>query len=255
MAQTALTLDQLKRNLFEYVRFTLGDQIIDIELDPAHFEAAYTRTLGTYRQRAQNAYEESYIFMELINDLNIYELPQEVVQVRQIFRRTFGIGTGPFGSNFDPFSQAQMNVYLINFNQAGGLATYDFYTQYVELAARMFGGFINYTWNPVTKKLQLIRDPKGNGETVLLWCYNLKPEVNLLQDFQISQWIRDYMVAASKMIIGEAREKFGTIAGPQGGGSLNGSAMKAEAQTQIDALLGQLVNYVDGSQPLTWVIG
>jgi hypothetical protein len=255
MAQTALTLDQLKRNLFEYVRFTLGDQIIDIELDPAHFEAAYTRTLGTYRQRAQNAYEESYIFMELINDLNIYELPQEVVQVRQIFRRTFGIATGPFGSNFDPFSQAQMNVYLINFNQAGGLATYDFYTQYVELAARMFGGFINYTWNPVTKKLQLIRDPKGNGETVLLWCYNLKPEVNLLQDFQISQWIRDYMVAASKMIIGEAREKFGTIAGPQGGGSLNGSAMKAEAQTQIDALLGQLVNYVDGSQPLTWVIG
>jgi hypothetical protein len=255
MAQTALTLDQLKRNLFEYVRFTLGDQIIDIELDPAHFEAAYTRTLGTYRQRAQNAYEESYIFMELINDLNIYELPQEVVQVRQIFRRTFGIGTGPFGSNFDPFSQAQMNVYLINFNQAGGLATYDFYTQYVELAARMFGGFINYTWNPVTKKLQLIRDPKGNGETVLLWCYNLKPEVNLLQDFQISQWIRDYMVAASKMIIGEAREKFGTIAGPQAGTSLNGSAMKAEAQTQIDALLGQLVNYVDGSQPLTWVIG
>jgi hypothetical protein len=148
-----------------------------------------------------------------------------------------------------------MNVYLINFNQAGGLATYDFYTQYVELAARMFGGFINYTWNPVTKKLQLIRDPKGNGETVLLWCYNLKPEVNLLQDFQISQWIRDYMVAASKMIIGEAREKFGTIAGPQAGTSLNGSAMKAEAQTQIDALLGQLVNYVDGSQPLTWVIG
>ncbi len=255
MAQTALTLEQLKRDLFEYTRYTLGDQIIDIEVDPAHLEAAYTRTLGTYRQRAQAAYEESYIFMELINDLNIYELPQEVVQVRQVFRRTFGIATGPFGSNFDPFSQAQMNVYLINFNQAGGLATYDFYTQYVELAARMFGGFINYTWNPVTKKLQLIRDPKGNGEVVLLWCYNLKPEVNLLQDFQISQWIRDYMVAATKMIIGEAREKFGTIAGPQGGGTLNGSAMKSEAQTQIDALLLQLVNYVDGSQPLTWVIG
>lgn len=255
MAQTPVTLEQLKRDLFEYVRYTLGDQIIDLETDPGHLEAAYTRTLGTYRQRAQAAYEESYIFMELINDLNIYELPQEVVQVRQIFRRTFGIATGPFGSNFDPFSQAQMNVYLINFNQSGGLATYDFYTQYVELAARMFGGFINFTWNPVTKKLQLIRDPKGNGETVLLWCYNLKPEVNLLQDFQISQWIRDYMVAATKMIIGEAREKFGTIAGPQGGGTLNGTAMKSEAQAQIDLLLAQLTNYVDGSQPLTWVIG
>jgi hypothetical protein len=57
------------------------------------------------------------------------------------------------------------------------------------------------------------------------------------------------------MIIGEAREKFGTIAGPQGGGTLNGSAMKAESQTQMDILIQQLVNYVDGSQPLSWVIG
>jgi hypothetical protein len=63
------------------------------------------------------------------------------------------------------------------------------------------------------------------------------------------------MTANCKMIIGEAREKFGTIAGPQGGGTLNGAAMKAEAKTTMDELLGQLVNYVDGSQPLTWVIG
>jgi hypothetical protein len=143
----------------------------------------------------------------------------------------------------------------MNFNVAGGLATYDFYSQYVELAGRMFGAYVNYTWNPVTKKLQLIRKFNGTGENVLLWTYNLKPEITLLSDFQISQWIRDYMVANCKMIIGEAREKFGTIAGPQGGGTLNGSAMKGEAQAQMDALLQQLINYVDGSQPLTWVIG
>ena len=193
--------------------------------------------------------------MELVKDVNIYQLPQEVVSVRQVFRRTFGDATGPFASNFDPFAQASLNVYLMNFNVAGGLATYDFYSQYVELAARMFGGYMNYTYNQVTKKIQLIRDPKGTGENVLLWCYNLKPEINLLQDFQISQWIKDYMVANCKMIIGEAREKFGSIAGPQGGGTLNGAAMKAEAKEAITALEEQLKNYVDASQPLTWVIG
>ena len=249
------TLDQMKQELIEYTQLQLGANMIDVELDPAHYEAAYQRTIGTYRQRAQNAYEECYIFMELITDQNEYFLPQEVVQVKQIFRRTFGIATGPFSSAFDPFSQAQMQVYLMNFNQSGGLATYDFYTQYVELAARMFGGFINFTWNPVTKKLQLIRDPKGTGEQVLLWVYQLKPEVQLLQDYQISQWLSDYMVAASKMMVGEAREKFGTIAGPGGGSTLNGTAMKAEAQTQMDVLVEQLKNYIDGSQPLTWVIG
>jgi hypothetical protein len=255
MAQAESTLQTLKQTLISYVQLQLGSQIVDIELDDEHYEAAYQKTIGTYRQRAQNAYEESYIFMELVKDVNIYTLPQEVITVRQIFRRTFGDSTGPFASNFDPFSQASMNVYLMNFNVAGGLATYDFYSQYVELAGRMFGAYMNYTWNPVTKKLQLIRDPKGTGENVLLWCYNLKPEVNLLQDFQISQWIRDYMVANCKYIIGEAREKFGQIAGPQGGGTLNGTAMKGEAQAQMDVQIEQLKNYVDGSQPITFVIG
>jgi hypothetical protein len=248
------SLEMLKQNMIEYVKLQLGDQIIDLELDPAHYEAAYQKTLGTYRQRASNAYEESYSFMELVKDVNIYQLPQEVVSVRQIFRRQFGDATGQ-ASNFDPFSQASMNVYLMNFNVSGGLATYDFYSQYVELAARMFGGYMNYTFNQVTKKIQLIRDPRGTGENVLLWTYNLKPEINLLQDFQIQQWIKDYMVANCKMIIGEAREKFGTIAGPQGGGTLNGAAMKAEAKEAITALEEQLKNYVDASQPLTWVIG
>jgi hypothetical protein len=245
----------LKQQLFDYVSLQLAHQIVDLELDAEHYEAAYQRTIGVYRQRAQNAYEESYSFLELVKDVNIYDLPQEVLSVRQIFRRTFGDSTGPFASNFDPFSQASLNVYLMNFNVAGGLATYDFYSQYVEQAGRMFGAYMNYTWNPVTKKLQLIRDPIGTGESVLLWTYNLKPEFNLLQDFQIQQWIRDYMVASCKMIIGEAREKFGQYAGPQGGSQLNGTAFKTEAQAGMDRCIEELKNYVDASQPITFVIG
>ena len=249
------TLDELKQQLIEYVRLQLGANIVDLELDPEHYEAAYQRRIGTYRQRAQNAYEESYSFLELKEDVNLYTLPQEIMTVRQVFRRTIGNVQGPYSSSFDPFSSATLNTYLLNYNYAGGLASYDFYTQYVELAARMFGGFMNYTWNNVTKQLQLIRDPKGTGETVLLWTYNLKPEIVLLSDMQIKQWVRDFMVANCKYIIGEAREKFSQIAGPQGGSSLNGAAMKSEAQTQMDFLIEQLKLYVDGSQPLTFVIG
>ena len=255
MAQAESTLETLKQNLIEYARLQMGDQIIDIELDADHFEAAYRNAIGTYRQRAQNAYEESYTFMELVTNVNIYTLPEEVITVRQIFRRTFGDSTGPFASNFDPFSQASMNVYLMNFNVAGGLATYDFYSQYVELAGRMFGAYMNYSWNSVTKKLQLIRDPKGTGENVLLWTYNLKPEVNLLQDFQIQQWIRNYFVGNCKLIIGEAREKFSTIAGPQSGTSLNGTAMKAEGMAMMQQGIDDLKNFVDGSAPITFIIG
>jgi len=249
------TLATLKQDLIEYVRLQLADEIVDLELDASHYESAYRNTIGTYRQRAQNAYEESYTFMELVANVNIYDLPEEVITVRQIFRRTFGDSTGPYASNFDPFSQASLNVYLMNFNVAGGLSTFDFYSQYVKLAGRMFGAYMNFTWNQVTKKLQLIRDPKGTGEEVLLWTYNLKPEVNLLSDFQIRQWIRNYMYANCKVIIGEAREKFVSITGPTGGTSLNGTAMKAEGLALMEKGIEDLKNYVDGSQPLTWVIG
>ena len=249
------SLDPLKKQLIEYVQLQLGDGIIDIEMDPSHLEAAYQRTLGTYRQRAQNAYEESYSFLQLQDNVNVYTLPQEVQSVRQIFRRTVGI-TGTGGYSFDPFGAATLNVYLLNFNSAsGGMATYDYYQQYVELAARMFGGYINYTWDPVSKKLQLIRDPRGNEEVVLLWTYNLKPEITLLANYQIVQWFRDYMVGASKYIIGEAREKFASIAGPGGGTALNGAAMKTEGQAMMDRCIEDLKLYVDASQPLTFVIG
>ena len=87
MAETALDLITLKNSLFEYVGLTLGSQIVDLELDPSHYEAAYTRTIGTYRQRANNAYEESYSFFTLVKDENIYTLPQEVVMMKIMPRK------------------------------------------------------------------------------------------------------------------------------------------------------------------------
>ena len=62
-------------------------------------------------------------------------------------------------------------------------------------------------------------------------------------------------MAFAKSILGQARGKFATIAGPQGGTTLNGAALLAEAQTEMLALEEDLKNYVDGSQPLTWITG
>lgn len=248
-------LTQMKQAVFDSVRYRLGDGIVDLELDPEHYNAAYNYAIATYRQRAQNAYEESYMLLEIQQDKNSYILPQEVVNVRQVFRRTVGLETGPAASSFDPFSSAILNTYLLNYSYAGGLATYDFYSQFVELSARMFGGHLIFTFNPTTKEIQFVRTFKGSGERVLLWVDNLKPEITLLSQPNISNWITSWTTAQCKIIIGEAREKFASIAGPGGGTSLNGSAMKSEGKTMQDELLEDLRRYVDWSAPLTWVIG
>jgi hypothetical protein len=252
---SGLTLDELKQTMFTNIRYRLGDGIIDLELDPQHYEAAYNYAIKTYRQRAQNSTAESYTLMTVIKNQDVYTLPQEFINVRSVFRRSIGMETGPGASAFDPFSSAILNTYLLNYNYAGGMATYDFYAGYVELAARMFGGYVIYTFDPVTKVLRIVRDPKATGEKVLIWADVQRTEEVLLQDPGAGVWIADWVFATLKGIIGEAREKFASIAGPGGGTSLNGAAMKAEAKTLQEGLIDELKRYVDYSQPLTWVQG
>ena len=252
---TNLDLTQLKEGLFENLRLRMGGDIIDLELDPDHYEAAYNYTIKLYRQRAQNATVESYTLMRVEKNVEIYTLPSEFINVRALFRRTVGLETGPGATAFDPFSSAILNTYLLNYNFTGGLATYDFYAGYVELAARMFGGYVTYTFNPVTKALRVVRDFKGSGERILIWADVQRPEIELLQDPGAGVWIGDYILAVLKGIIGEAREKFGSIAGPGGGTTLNGTAMKAESKADQERLILELKNYVDYSQPLTWIQG
>jgi hypothetical protein len=252
---TNLDLDQLKDAFFENIRLRLGGDIIDLELDPQHYEAAYNYAIKVYRQRAQNATVESYTLMTVVKNVDTYTLPSEFINVRSLFRRTVGLETGPSSSSFDPFSSAILNTYLLNYNYTGGMATYDFYAGYVELAARMFGGYLTYTFNPVTKALKITRDFKGTGERILIWADVTRPEWELLQDPGAGIWIGDFVLAQCKMIIGEAREKFQSIPGPGGGTSLNGTAMKNEAKAEQERLMMDLKNYVDFSQPLTWIQG
>lgn len=252
---SALSLQELKDDLFQNLRYRMGDMIVDVEADPEHYEAAYKYAIKIYRQRAQNATMETYTLMEIHKNQNTYTLPDQFQNVRQVFRRTVGLETGPAASSFDPFSSAILNTYLLNYNYAGGLATYDFYAQYIELAARMFGGYVIYTFNPVTKELRIVRDPKASGEKILIWADLTRPEEELLLDPGAGVWIGDFTLATLKLIIGEAREKFASIAGPGGGTSLNGSQLKADGLKQQEVLLDELKRYVDRSQPLTFVIG
>jgi hypothetical protein len=249
------SLNELKEELFRNLRLRLGDGIVDLELDPEHYEAAYNYAVKVYRQRAQNATVESYTLLSLAAGKDTYTLPKEFIGVRQVFRRTVGLETGPAASSFDPFSSAILNTYLLNYNYSGGLATYDFYAGYIELAARMFGGYIVYTFNPVTKELRLVRNIKGTGEQILIWADIQRPEAELLQDPGAGIWIGDWTLSQLKLTLGEAREKFGSIAGPGGGTTLNGTALKAEGKAMQEQLIDELKRYVDYSQPLTWVQG
>ena len=77
-----------KQEVFDYVNAFLGGGMVDVELDPVHYEAALTKSLSKYRQRTELSVEESYVTLKLVQDQNEYVLPQEIEEVRQIYRRS-----------------------------------------------------------------------------------------------------------------------------------------------------------------------
>jgi hypothetical protein len=248
------TIQELKAQVFDYVRYTLGDGMIDIELDPVHYETAMNQAFIRFRQRSSNSVEESYSFLELQMDTNTYKLPNEVISVRNVFKRNIGANSGT-SSQYEPFEAGFVNFYMIQSGRVGGLSTYFLYSAFLKEAAKMFGGYINFKFNTSTKELTIMRRPRADKETILLWTENYKPDVTLLTDIYSYPWIREYTLGLCMMMIGEARSKFSSLPGPQGGTTLNGADLIARGKEKIEKLEGEITNYMAGETPMWFVIG
>ena len=250
------TTTTAKQEVFDYVNLSLGGGMVAVELDQAHYEEALKKSFAKFRQRSDNSVEESYLFLPTVIDQNTYTLPEEVIEVRKIFRRSIGsrTGGGDGGTLFEPFNLAYTNTYLLASTNMGGLATYNAFAQYQELVGRMFGSFIEFKWNTTTKELVILQRPRAEEE-LLLYAYNYRPDSELLKDYLASQWIKDYTLAVCKYMLGEARSKFATIAGPQGGSTLNGDALKSEAQAEMEKLEQDVATQVAGGVGYSFTIG
>jgi hypothetical protein len=246
-----------RNKVFDYVKQMLGDGMIEVELDPVHYETALDRALNRYRQKSSNSVEESYLFLELIQDHNEYRLPDEVITVRQVFRRAIGsrTGMGAGGTLFEPFNLAYTNTYLMSGSMMGGLATYEMFAGYQKLVGRMFGSYIEFSWKPTTHILNILQRPFAQGEQILIQSYNFRPDWVLLQDTYAKQWLRDYTLAVCKTMLGEARSKFASIAGPGSSIQMNGGDLKSSAKEDFERLDKELMDFTAGGTGYYFVTG
>ena len=246
-----------RQKLMREVRLSMGEGMIKVALTPDHYEMAFDMALDRYRVRSSNAVEERVGVLELLPDQNEYFLPDEIILVRQVFRR--GIIGGYNGtSGFDPFGAAFANQFnFSSFGVSGGmsdLVSYELANEYQALLGRLVASSMMFQWSEASHKLSLQRNIRG-PETVLLWMYLFRPEELLLRDDNARLWLRDYTIAKCKLFEGEAREKFGSFPSPQGGMTLNGSTLKAEAVAEMERLENEVKNQVDQSIGMPFLFG
>lgn len=251
-----LSLSTPKQKLMTAIRTELGDNMVDVELTAEDLLYAIQCSLDKYRQRSENGIEEAYAFLKLQEGVQDYYLPEDTVEVREIFRRSIGAirDIGGDGLEYEPFSLAYTNIYLLQAGGQDGLLTYELYNQYLETAGRLYGAQMNFNWDNFSRRLTVMRNNRSDEE-VLLWVYKDKPDDVLIEDRYSKPWIRDYAIAKSKYMLGQAYEKFSQISGPQGGFTLNGASMKTEAQTSMEKLEEDILQYRDGQKGLGFIIG
>lgn len=232
--------------LIQEVFRRLGGGMVKVELTPEHYEDALDFALATYRQRSSNSVEERFAFLELQPDQNEYYLPNEVQEVRQILRAGNGGAVSGVGADFEPFAAAVASQTLLGGGSIPSLTTFELFTGFQEIVGTMFGFHIMFNWHPTRHRLDIMRQPVA-PETVMLWMYCHRPDELILSDTYARPWLVRFTTAQAKVMLGEARSRFGSFIGPQGGTTLNGDALKSEGQMEMDNLLNELSNQVEQS--------
>lgn len=240
--------------LIKQIALLLGAQMIEVELDSEHLNLAIDMGIEKLRQQSDGALLEKDLYLHIIRDVTEYTLPTEVQEVRRLYRRGVGAYTTG-GVDFNPTDAAFNNVFLLQPNRSGGLATWDMYSSFLKTTETLFASQYNFTWDPNSHKLTIIRRPLADEE-ITVRAFVQKSEDDMIVDPYTGPWLRAYATAYSKYMLGEARDKFPTgFAGPTGNVTFNGATMKNEAQAEIEKLELQLHNIVTGNNGYSFVIG
>jgi hypothetical protein len=175
---------------------------------------------------------------------------------------------------FDPYSVgAQGTLNLMselgfgNFSPAAQFLMMPIYEDVLRMQQIEFNDHIRksaYSFNIADNKLQIFPVPTENTVKKVYFDYMSRDEfehdsqtiqADSLSDYsdipydfiQYSkinevgkQWIRKYTLALAKELLGAIREKYNSIPIPDGEVSLDGAALRAEAQVEKDALVTQL---------------
>jgi hypothetical protein len=186
--------------------------------------------------------------------------------------RVFHEPTPAINRFFDPYSvSGQGTLNLIDefgfgsFSPAAQFILMPMYEDMLRIQAIEFNDQIRksaHTFNITNNKLQIFPIPTADSK---LWFeYIVKKDFregatvvrpNVVSDYSnvgynfksyssindvCKQWIRKYTLALAKELLGAIREKYSTIPIPGSDVSLDGAALRAEAQTEKEGLMTQL---------------
>jgi len=235
--------------LIKILKAQLGWPQVCVELAEEQFNVAVDNALQEFRRRADNAYQHRHVLFTAKNNQSTYYLndprigTDKIVNVLKIHRVSQSSMNAFGGANIysQPFIEQFYNGQNID------LVSIHLVAQMAELFEKVFAGNIMFTWDESSRQLILYRDIQTNSERVVLEVVAERSEQELITDRWSTQWIQGWAAAELKQMLGMIRSKYSSVAGPNGGLTLNGDMLISEARQDFEDLLRQITDYEVGN--------
>lgn len=231
----------LFQDLMEEVIIGLGGSLVDVELSEDEIRLALKRAIRQFQQKGHNTYRKAFLSIDVQPNVKTYTIPDNIVDgIRVIRPNSSGIW-----SSEDLFVKKAVDEMLPNKTTGGctgvDMLEYELTLAKIETYNKYTVQDVDFSFDKFRHQLVVYQAPV-RAEKWFVECYeNLSEE-----EYMDVIWIQQWTSAEAKQMLGQAYRKFSTLAGPHGDVQLSGDALISEARDEMDRLLMDIENMVDG---------
>jgi hypothetical protein len=243
------TYDERLR-LINVLKHQLGYPAVCNELSEEQFNVAIDNALDEFRRRADNAYSLRYVSYTLNQGQTQYYLndprdkTDKIVNVLKIHRIN-QLGISSLSAETGLYAQAFFNQLYQGSNV--DVLSIHLMNQLSETYEKIFAGNLMFTWDEASREMMILRRINQANERVVLEVVMERTEQELLVDRWAKQWLQGWAQSELWEMLGEIRSKYGSVPGPNGGITLNGSDLLVRSNQQQTELLRQITDYEVGN--------
>lgn len=235
-----------KALLTSYVRSQLGEPKIRVEVSDTQIGEIIDDAVQKFTEYAYGTLEDVVIIN--LSGAKTYDLPDTITNIIKLskgggsnilnFNVNFGAGLVP-----DVWSE---QFFTGNGSMVGGLVeTIVSISNNKSILEKYFGDDIYYNFNHLSRKLQVFEPFEGPAALHYQYEYLANETNDLVYNHE---WIKGYVTSKVKFLWGTITGKYSQSL--VGGGTINYSDMKSEAQTEIEFWNEQLLTKWSDPAPI-----
>lgn len=220
-------------DLENYIYYSLGGSLIEVELEQEHYEHAFKEARRMYLSKGNVTQKHRFIAFPLEQNKQEYVFTEELHVPIRIIRFRSSI----FNKE-DPFHQAIVSDI---FKQVGRgnhhIFNYELSLMLIKDINYAMCHDISFRFNKKNNTIFIDQAPRSN-ESALLECY-LTPDDNELVEHY---WIRDWALSVCEIALGRAYSKFSEVRTPTGTSQLPGNDLIQSGKDRQKELLDDLTD-------------